>query len=229
MKVTAFIRKTTKKNDVDTKATIYFRLRDGKKDIKAASELVISPNHWSADRQGYKDRVALVAENEKMDLNHKVQALTRMIEKEYKEDAGSEWLGEVIDKFHHPEKYKTEEELAIENPPTFAELFDEFLEKHNLSEVRKKNFRVVKRALMRYELFVRKTRRGMKHFTLDIHTTTKETLADMWDFMENEYMYAEEYPRYIRNHSRETDSSTEGEEYSYRQFLTHTYLFYLVL
>lgn len=47
---------------------------------------------------------------------------------------------------------------------------------------------------MRYELFVRKTRRGMKHFTLDIHTTTKETLADMWDFMENEYMYAEEYP-----------------------------------
>lgn len=45
----------------------------------------------------------------------------------------------------------TEEELAAENPPTFAELFDEFLEKHNLSGVRKKNFRVVKRALMRYE------------------------------------------------------------------------------
>ena len=73
------------KNDIDTKATIYFRLRDGKKDIKAASELVINPNHWSVERQGYKDRVALVSENEKMDLNHKVQALTRMIEKEYKE------------------------------------------------------------------------------------------------------------------------------------------------
>ena len=85
MKVTAFIRKTTKKNDVDTKATIYFRLRDGKKDIKAASELVISPNHWSADRQGYKDRVALVAENEKMDLNHKVQALTRMARRSHRQ------------------------------------------------------------------------------------------------------------------------------------------------
>ena len=44
MKVTAFIRKTAKKNDLETKATIYFRLRDGKKDIKAASELSISPN-----------------------------------------------------------------------------------------------------------------------------------------------------------------------------------------
>lgn len=39
MKVTAFIRKTAKKNDTDTRATVYFRLRDGKKDIKAASEL----------------------------------------------------------------------------------------------------------------------------------------------------------------------------------------------
>ena len=58
MKVTAFIRKTAKKNDIDTKATIYFRLRDGKKDIKAASELVINPNHWSVERQGYKARVA---------------------------------------------------------------------------------------------------------------------------------------------------------------------------
>lgn len=194
MKVTAFIRKTAKRNDTDTKATIYFRLRDGKKDIKAASELVISPNHWSAERQGYKDRVALVSEDEKMDLNHKVQELTKMIEREYKDDSDSEWLGEVIDKFHHPEKYKTEEELEAENPPTFSELFDEFLEKHSLSEVRKKNFRVVKRALMRYELFVRKTRRGMKGFELDINTVTKDTLADIWDFMENEYAYAEEHP-----------------------------------
>ena len=190
MKVTAFIRKTAKKNDLDSRATIYFRLRDGKKDIKAASELSICPNHWSPEKQGYKDRVALVPESEKMDLNHKVQALTRMIEKEYKDDADSEWLGEVIDKFHHPDKYKTEEELAAENPPSFGELFDEFLEKHSLSEVRKKNFRVVKRALMRYELFVKETKRGMKDYALDIHTVTKDTLADIWDFMENEYVYA---------------------------------------
>lgn len=194
MKVTAFIRKTAKKNDLDSRATIYFRLRDGKKDIKAASELSICPNHWSPEKQGYKDRVALVPESEKMDLNHKVQALTRMIEKEYRDDVDSEWLGEVIDRFHHPDKYKTEEELAVENPPSFAELFDEFLEKHSLSEVRKKNFRVVKRALMRYELFVRETRRGMKNFALDINTVTKDTLADIWNFMENEHAYAEEYP-----------------------------------
>lgn len=47
---------------------------------------------------------------------------------------------------------------------------------------------------MRYELFVRETRRGMKNFALDVNTVTKDTLADIWDFMENEHAYAEEYP-----------------------------------
>ena len=57
---TAFIRKSASKNDTNSVATIYFRLRDGKKDIKAASELTINPNHWSSEKQGYKDRVAFV-------------------------------------------------------------------------------------------------------------------------------------------------------------------------
>lgn len=101
-----------------------------------------------------------------------------------------EWLGTVIDKFYRPKKYKTE----AENPPTFTELFDEFLVKHPLSDVRRKNFRVVKRTLMRYELFMRETCQGLKDFTLDLNTVSKDTLADIWQFMENEYTYEEEYP-----------------------------------
>ena len=106
MKVTAFIRKTAKKNDTDTRATVYFRLRDGKKDIKAASELLICPNHWSPEKQGYKDRIALVQESEKSEFNRKVQELTHLIEAEYTGDADSEWLGTVIDKFHHPQNIR---------------------------------------------------------------------------------------------------------------------------
>lgn len=34
----------------------------------------------------------------------------------------------------------------------------------------------------------------MKDFVLDINTVTKDTLADIWQFMENEYTYVEEYP-----------------------------------
>ena len=66
MKVSAFLRKTAKKNDTDSQATIYFRLRDKNKDIKSASELTINPNHWSSEKQGYKDRVAMISDDVKI-------------------------------------------------------------------------------------------------------------------------------------------------------------------
>ena len=62
MKVTAFIRKTAAKNNVTDLAKVYFRVRDtGGVDIKAASELSINPNHWSAEKQGYKPRIGAVS------------------------------------------------------------------------------------------------------------------------------------------------------------------------
>lgn len=70
MKVSALIRKTAKKNDNDSLATIYFRLRDnGGKDIKAASELMINPNHWNSEKFAYKDRVLTVSEEKRNELN----------------------------------------------------------------------------------------------------------------------------------------------------------------
>lgn len=54
MKVTVFIRETSAKNNITDQTHVYFRVRDGKTDIKAVSELSINPSHWSAERQGYK-------------------------------------------------------------------------------------------------------------------------------------------------------------------------------
>ena len=172
MKATAFIRKSASKNDTNSMATIYFRLRDGKKDIKAASELVINPNHWSSERQGYKDRVALVSEEKKIALNNEVQNILSLITQSYIPDADNEWLSTLIDKYHHPNRYKTEEEIAAESKPQLLDLFAEFLVKHRLSEVRIKNFRVVQRALARYELYVRATHPRMKDFILDVDAVT---------------------------------------------------------
>lgn len=194
MKTTAFIRKSAKKNDINSLATIYFRLRDGGKDIKAASELAINPNHWSSDKQGYKDRVALVSEEKKLTLNNEIQNILNLIAQNYTADADSEWLSSIIDKYHHPNRYKTEEEITAENKPNLLALFAEFLNKHKLSEVRKKNFRVVQRALARYELYVRDTHKKQKDFILDVDLVTPDTLRDMWDFFQNEYQYFELYP-----------------------------------
>ena len=194
MKVSAFLRKTAKKNDTDSQATIYFRLRDKNKDFKSASELVINPNHWSQEKQSYKDRVALISDDEKMKLKNDIQNIVSVITQNYSEDANAEWLSEQIDKYHHPDKYKTQEQIESETKLTFEQLLEEFLLKHKLSEVRRKNFRVIKRALLRYELYVRATKRGQKSFILDIDNVTPDTLYDMWDFFENEHKYFELYP-----------------------------------
>lgn len=194
MKVSAFLRKTAKKNDTDSQATIYFRLRDKNKDFKSASELTINPNHWSPEKQGYKDRVALISDDVKIKLRNDIQNIVTLITQNYTEDADAEWLSTTIDSYHHPDKYKTSEEVEAETILTFEQLIDEFLLKHKLSEVRKKNFRVVKRALLRYELYVRATKRGQKSFVLDINNITPDTLHDIWDFFENEHKYYELYP-----------------------------------
>jgi len=132
------------------------------------------------------------------EINEGVRNLKTYIEKEYQsakeEDISKEWLKFALDKYYNPDKYKTTEEVEAETKPTFEQLLDEFLLKHKLSEVRKKNFRVVKRALLRYELFVRATKRGQKSFILDIDTVTPDTLSDIWDFLENEHRYYELYP-----------------------------------
>ncbi|MDU1906553.1 MAG: recombinase, partial [Dysgonomonas sp.] len=194
MKVSAFIRKSAKKNDTDSKATIYFRLRDKNKDIKSASELIINPNHWSPEKQGYKDRVALISDDEKIRLKNDIQNIISLITQNYTEEADAEWLNMMIDKYHHPNKYKTPEQIEAETKPTMEELLDEFLLKHKLSEVRKKNFRVVRRAILRYEIYVKTTKRGHKSFVLDIDNITSDTLQDMWNFFENEHKYYELYP-----------------------------------
>ena len=77
MKVTAFIRKTSAKNNVTDMARVYFRVRDnGGVDIKAARELSINPNHWSAEKQGYKPRVTLVSEEKRMNFDRDIQQIT---------------------------------------------------------------------------------------------------------------------------------------------------------
>ena len=95
MKVTALIRKTAKKNDKDSSATIYFRLRDGKKDIKAASELMINPNHWNPEKMGYKDRVLTISDDIQRKLNEDIKNIIKNINDEYTSDCDNEWLNKT--------------------------------------------------------------------------------------------------------------------------------------
>lgn len=196
MKVTLILKKSVTRYDTESQATIYARLRDGRQlDLVAPTRLTINPNLWDDKTEQVKSKV-VCDEAMRTRYNNEARRLKTYIERAYQnrpeETVSKGWLKEALDQYYNPQKYNLEQVSAIK--PTLTALFDEFLEKHRLSEVRKKNYRVIKRALQRYELYIRATQMGKKDFTLDVDRVTADTLRDIWSFLENEYRYCAIYP-----------------------------------
>ena len=197
MKVTVFIRKTSAKNNVTDLARVYFRVRDiGGVDIKAASELSISPNHWSAEKQGYKPRVALVSEEKRMNFDRDIQQITHLITKEYHRGVDGNWLKGLIEEYHHPDinargGNKAEEyHLVYQISRYIAEntLADDSY-KHHLGNIDK---------ISRYERFQHEVlhRRGFK---LCIDTITADDLREFKSWLQEEHNLAGQYPLFYKD------------------------------
>ncbi len=185
--VKAFIRSATKKRD---NVNIRFRLSDGR-DVQLfhVSELMVDPDIWDNAKQEIKAKVTC-STAKRNEITTGVAKRKSLILEIYdpapdKSALTSEWLEVEIDKRLHPEKYDS-------RPQTFFEAFDEFLSKRKLSDVRKRNFRVIGRTLRRYELYKRETTH--KPFELSFATITGDTLRDIEVFLRDEYAIIERHP-----------------------------------
>ncbi len=182
--ITAFIRVATSKKKT---ANVRFRLRDGRNvQLLYASDIEVKPEYWDAKREEIKAKVVMNPE-EKARFNKDVSELKNLIADIYnaasdKDGLTSAWLKEEIDKAQHPEKYGIKEQ-----PETFIEAFARFIETRNISDVRKRNFRVIYRALKRFEIYNRLYSRP--NFTLAFDTITADTLRKFEDFLKTEYQH----------------------------------------
>lgn len=187
--VTAFIRVSTKKAK---KANIRFRLRDGRKmQLLYASDIEINPDYWDSTKQEIKAKITYDTAD-RAEFNKKVADLKHSILEIYnaakgREGLTSDWLKGEVDKVLHPEKYNLSEKQR-----GFFETFDYFLEGRKISDVRKRNFRVICRALQRFEIY--KRYKGFSGFRLSIDNTTPESLREIENFLRNEHTFYKEYP-----------------------------------
>lgn len=187
--ITAFIRVATSKKKT---ANVRFRLRDGRNvQLLYASDIEVKPEYWDAKREEIKAKVVMNPE-EKARFNKDVSELKNLIADIYnaasdKDGLTSAWLKKEIDKAQHPEKYGIKEQ-----PETFIEAFARFIETRNISDVRKRNFRVIYRALKRFEIYNRLYSRP--NFTLAFDTITADTLRKLEDFLKTEYQHFTKYP-----------------------------------
>lgn len=197
MKVTAFIRKTAAKNNVTDRSKIYFRVRDTEGvDMKAVSELTINPNHWSAERQGYKPRVVLVPDEVRMALEKDIQNITHLITKEYYRGADSKWLQSLIEEYHHPYINSRGGNRSEEYHLVYQ--IQKYLDETPLAAQSQKHHRNNIKKLTRYERFQHEVmhRRG---FRLCIDTITADDLREFKKWLQEEHLLAEQFPLFYQN------------------------------
>lgn len=190
--VKAFIKPT--KGKLLTKVRFYISRGRGNKMLYWTSEIDVNPEHWDVKKEEYKAKI-LFGGFERAEFNKSINYLKDVLlcafNNAYNKDSLTSKLFESeVDKQIHPEKYKPLEKES-EKQKTFFELFDEFLAKHKISDVRKKNYKVVKRALQRFELY-KKLKNA--NFEMTLNNLTPDLLLEIEGFLKNEYKHFEDFP-----------------------------------
>ncbi len=104
-----------------------------------------------------------------------------------KEKLTKDYLNEKIARHRHPEAYR--EEGA--SPVDFFEAFNEYLEKHPLSEARANHYKVLSRALRRFELY---TAASGDPYRVTLDNFTSEDLERFEEFLRAEPDLFDQYP-----------------------------------
>lgn len=212
MKVSAFIRVKSAKNNITDRASIYFRVRDDAThtDIKAASELTINPNHWSQERQGYKGRVMMVSEAERMQLDRSVMELTTLIAREFYIGASSQWLQQLIYAYHHPNAFKICGGEIIRT--TFGAWVEKYLEARNFNQHQKSNVTGLAAKVERFEQYMQKVMK-VKNYIFAIGVIDKDDIEAFRIFLMKEHEYVKKYPKLyegVKSVGRKTVASPRG-------------------
>lgn len=196
MRVSAFLRSKTAKNNITEKATVFFRVRDDKNhiDIKAASELRINPNHWSNERQGYKPRITQVDTEVRLQFDKAIMEITALISKGFHIGADSKWLQKVIFAYHHPNAYCYQDGQLVETG--LAVWGEKFIEARKRDVHQASNYRGVVEKIRRFETYIQTIKR-QKNYVFSLGCITHHDLESFRNYVEQEPELVEKYPSLI--------------------------------
>ena len=114
--------------------------------------------------------------------------LIRLCEDNPVEKVTKDFVLAQLDLFLNPPK----EETVIAPEISFFDIFEDYIAKKNISEWRIKHLRVLKRALMRYELYVRAN--GRSRYKIKLDEFTVEDVNGFENFLRSEHKISEKYP-----------------------------------
>lgn len=150
--------------------------------LRKSGEIVISKRVITPEVKFHKEQEAKIT-------NLKQHILKRFEEAD-KDDLTGDWLKDVVDRYNHPEKYI----IVKAQEKSFYELGEEYIKKRDLADSHARVFRVLFRAVARYEGFVRATDDSRKDFSFDINKITRDDIEDLSDYLRHEKILSDEYP-----------------------------------
>lgn len=208
-------------DDTERGATIYVRLRDGRAlDSTSTTGYSVNPLYWDAKREEVKASIACFDE-EKARLNEKLLSLRRFLYSRHRIDkekgkVNREWLTRTLKDFAK-EQGKGASSLAGKSDE-FLDRFRKFLDANDFSAGRLGQYRVIERAVLRFEEFIRATKPGRRNYVFDVRTVDENDLGQLYDFMANEHIYHIRYPEIYsrfpeRRRSRPRGANTLSEDF----------------
>lgn len=186
--VRAFIRVSTKKKE---SAYIRFCLRDGRGiQLFHKSEFVVSPDVWDKKTQSIKAKISSYS-HRRDELNKQISErkilLTEIYNGKRDERLTSELLDITIKEYLNPEvKQKSA------NANSVIQLFDDFLEKTELSINRRRHYKVVKRLLIRFVSY--KQLSSNPDYNLQINSLSTTHIEEFEKYIKDEYLHIKKYP-----------------------------------
>lgn len=192
MKITLFLRPGKGRN---SELPLYVRFRNGSTDIKQVTRLAVNPEYWDDKTHKLKTKMRLPDEL-RQTFNREQVALEEYISNSYyscedKDGIDASWLESVLATYYQAQA-EEEQQADVDPAEDVAALFDDFVNSKERAESRRKQYMVIKRALLRYEMFKLKTTPGFRRF--DVRKTDKRVLDDLTAFLRNEHLYYEQYP-----------------------------------
>ena len=195
MKVTLFVRESRAKSSKGSaQIPLIICFRNGKMNLWQTTRLSVNPDWWDQDHQQLKARMVFNPK-QRQDFDNEVAAIRKYVSDAFYacKDTASinhDWLERVVRKYY--KEKDTKQKDPVQPVEDFGTLFDAFLDSKMRADSRRKQYLVVKRTLLRYELYKRYT--GKPRFRLDIKSLDQPAMEDIASYMRSEHLYYEQYP-----------------------------------
>ena len=204
------------KIDATGRSEIKLRLRLGKIDQQAPTHLFVNPQHVrletyiSSKRRTSKRLVLISSRNKTPEVHHTDEVKERLdslmeyldtcIQSEGVESIERGWLASRVDEcIIAQEKAKADANKPVRKPkkpkePTFFEYYDRFVSSRDISVSRQRHLNVIRRILMRFELYKRLLQ---PKFKLQLGEIDEAMLVELEEYIKNEHQLLKRFPKLI--------------------------------